>query len=181
MGQINVTKDQLEYTSHPDGEYWVQLVGFKPQNAKNKVPADSFNLRPQLRITDNQNQELNNKSVLYNLNTQAGFILRDFCHMFGILMDGETPDMAAAGEAGDFSLPGMFTPFDPDDAKKWGPYTGPLLNAKGRIEVVNVPKQRKKADGSGYETVPNETQNDIKRFFCAVPGCAVNHKDNLIR
>lgn len=175
MGQIKIAKDSLEYESYPAGEYFVQCNGFKPAFSKDKK---SYNMRPILRITGHAT--LDGKTVLTYLNSGATFILRDFTHAFGLLLDGETPDQAALGEAGDFNFPpGEFLNFDPQKPESWQ-YVGPLLGRTARVELALT--QSMKKDSAGVlQPVPNTFRNEIKRFFCAVPGCSVAHKESLIR
>ncbi len=173
-GRLKISKGSLEYESYPSGDYFVQCNGFKPSFSKKR---DSVNLKPVLRITGHPT--LDGKPVMSNLNSGATFILRDFAHCFGLLLPGETPEMAAVGAAGDFDFPpGEFLNFDPQKPEGWQ-YAGPLMGRTGRIELVQV--QSMKNTPGGLVAVPNQFRNEVKRFYCAVPGCCVAHKDNLIR
>lgn len=175
MSRIKVSRESLEYETYPAGEYLLEIGGFKPQFAKDRK---SVNLRPVLRIKNHQN--LNGKPVFFNANTNAGFMLREFCHASGLLMVGESPEIAARGEGGDFEFPpGEFLNFDESKPEGWQ-YAGPLLGRTLRIELVEVQAMKKNSKGD-MEAVPNKMRNDIKRFFCAVAGCKVTHKENLIR
>ena len=175
MGRLKISKESLEYQVYPAGEYVVEMGGFKPKFAGSK---QSINLNPILRIKNHP--ALSGKTVFFNANTGASFLLRDFCHAAGMMMVGETPEMASKGEAGDFEFPpGDFLNFDPQKPENWK-YAGPLLGKMLKIELVE--RQSMKKDQAGnLVPVPNQTRNEIKRFFCAIQGCGVAHKENLIR
>ena len=168
MAQIKVSRESLEFETFPPGDYVVQLHGFRPKKSKDK---NSTNLQPQLKIVGHPT--LAGKHVFFNLNDGAGFIIRDFVHCMGLFMDNEVPGQEV-GDRG-LELPGEFVNWDDADPSK-AQYAGPLLGRTGRIELAETQAR----DKSG-NAVPNKTRNEVKRFYCAAPGCTVQHKESLIR
>lgn len=163
MAKMHVEGTPL--TAYPGGEYTVQFNGFKPKLSKK---GDSINLNPILRVVGHPT--LADKLVFYNCND--GFFpgIIDLVHAFGLELVDESDN------AGD--IPGDFLGYDPANLSTLAHtvYAGPLLGRTGRLELVE--QQKVGRDGN---PIPNETSNAVKRFFCQVPGCKVNHKDNLIK
>ena len=139
----------------PTGFYEVRLDGFKPAMSKN---GGSINLNPILKMVNVSDPELVGKDVYFNLNTNFFTGIVDFVHAFGLEMipDGD-----------EFTIPGDFQGADAPDPKKWGPYQGPLLGKQAKLEMAEAD------NGKGGTTVK------VKRFFCSVPGCTVQHSDSL--
>ena len=130
------------------GVYMVRLDGFKPRKSKS---GDSVNLYPTLKIINHPTANDNN--VFENLNSSAGWVLKDFVHAFGLPMDNG-------------SLPGDFQGPD-DDPTKWT-YVGPLKGRTAKLEVA----MKDNTKGGMIDAV--------KRYFCAVPGCQEKHSESLI-
>lgn len=161
MAKITVPKKQLEPPAKlPGGVYEIMCKGFKPQWTKGTDPtkSKSINLCPQLNVINNSNGEFNGKPVYDWLNQNAGWIINDFCHAFGL-------EMVDKGDSVD--IPGEFV--GPDgDPTKWT-YNGPLTNATGNVELVEIDSNK-----GGKLTV-------VKRYICKVPGCTTQHSENLVR
>ena len=102
------------------------------------------------------------------MNSKAGFILFDFVHAAGLQMD-EIQDEFAGTEKAKLTIPGIFDGADanPDDPSKWS-YQGPLLNRTMEVELAETEYQGKK-------------RNEVRQFYCAVPGCTEKHSTNLIK
>lgn len=154
---LGAPKDSLEGRKLlPAGRYAVRLDGFKPKLSKNKENP-SVNLYPQLKVVNNPS--LNGSTLFNPLNQGAGFILRDFSHMFGQMEQviGDT-----------VTIPGHFMP-DPNAPTDYSRFTyqGPLLGMVGELEL-GVNKSPKGKD-----------QNYIKAYYCRVAGCQVNHSTEL--
>lgn len=152
MPNLKIPKESLEGPKKlPIGIVDVRLDGFSPDWSQKK---DSYNLMPNMRIINNP--DYHDRKVNDWLNSRAGWVMRDFCHCFGIQL---------AGPDDDPEFPGEFTPSGEADPKKWN-YQGPLLGRTGKLELAE-------ADGGKYV--------NIKRYLCQVPGCTVKHSENLIR
>jgi hypothetical protein len=156
----------------PAGTIQVMFKGFKPKLSKPKPDkAQSINMNPELVIVNDSRQSqdgkpLNGQKLFENLNLSFLPRLQDFVHAFGQVMT----------EAGDnVDLPGYFDgdTSNPDPAH-WGAYQGPLLNEIATVELAEV-KSRK----SGAK--PTDMQTDIKRYFCRVQGCTVQHMESLLQ
>lgn len=157
MPKIRPPKESLqEKQPVPAGIYSFRLDGFSPKSS-NK--GDSTNLNPKLVIVNDPN--FNDNRIFENLNSEAGWIQKDFCHSLGIEME--------EGEI----FPGEF--LGPNDKPDQWSYIGPLLGRIGQCEVVLVPKQ----DANGNQKAG--FKNSIKRYICAIPGCQVKHTANLIK
>jgi hypothetical protein len=181
MPNLTFPKSALEPRPNlPAGRITVMFKGFKPKSSKTANEATgekSTNLNPELLIindarTGPDGKPLNGQKVWTSLN--LGFLpaVQDFFHALGVPLQ----------ESGDnVDLPGYF---DGDtsnpDPSKWGTFQGPAINETAELELVEV--QANKKDSSGkYVPDPTKTRTDIKRYFCRVPGCQVQHLESLIR
>lgn len=173
MAKFTVNRESLEGGEvYPAGIYQFQMSGFKPKLTNPSPGKDrSTNLRPQMKITGHS--QLDGKPIFAELNEKAGFVILDFTHALGLKMDNEDNDAVPA------EIPGEFINWDPAKPEA-SSYAGPLLGRVGQVELAEVPA-KKKNDKGEYEVVPNKFRNEIKRFICAVPGCQVKHRDNLIK
>jgi hypothetical protein len=144
--------------------------GFKPKMSKNKEKP-SVNLNPELVIVNDaritpDGKPLNGQKLFESLNLSFLPRVQDFFHALGAPMT----------ESGDnVELPGYF---DGDtsnpDPTKWGQFHGPAINEIAELELAEVPSRK-----SGAK--PTDTQTDIKRYYCRVPGCTVQHMESLIQ
>ena len=133
---------------------------FEMKKAKEKPGKQvSVNLNPVLTIINNGT--LQNRRIPENLNTQAGWVQKDFVHSLGLKMD-------------DGNLPGDFvcTVHGPacaeflDHPDKFT-YQGPMSGQVGECEVVMVPNNK------------GGTRAAVKQYICKVPGCTEYHSENL--
>lgn len=171
MPNLTFPKSALEPRAQlPAGIVTVIFEGFKPKLSKNKEKP-SVNLNPQLKIVndsrvDASGKSLNGQKVFDSLNLSFLPRLQDFVHAFGeeLVENGDNVD-----------LPGYF---DGDtsnaDPAQWGQYHGPLLGRQAQLELVEVPSRKPGAK-------PTDTQVDIKRYICSVPGCGTRHMESLIQ
>jgi len=162
MPTIKIAKESLEGPKRiPPGIYWVRFDGFNPQPTKEATRTgdltSSINLLPDLKIVNNSDFH-DRKPGKEWLNSNAGWVLRDFSHCFGVPLAGtaEAPE-----------LPGEFVPPDEPDPSKWR-YQGPYIGRTGQVELTEVYGQ----DGKGPYI-------NIKRYLCAIPGCKENHIQDL--
>jgi hypothetical protein len=157
MSVLKVPKDSLEGKPQiRPGMYQFRLDGFKPDLSKEKPGKDrSINLNPQMKIINNI--EFDGAPIYHNLNIQAGWILKDFCHALGVPMGGPDHD----------EIPGEFQPGPPSPPKDWK-YVGPLMGKTGRVEIVSVPSNK------------GGTFSAVKKFLCNVPGCQETHTESLV-
>ena len=173
MANLSFLKTTLEPRPNlPPGMLRFIFTGFKPKLSKKQEGKEqSINLNPQIKIVENpnigpDNKPLNGQPIFENLNLKFVPRIQDFCHALGCAMteNGENVD-----------IPGYFDgdTNNPDPAQ-WGAYHGPLLNEVGTVELAEV-KSRK----AGAK--PTDTQTDIKRYICRVPGCTVNHMESLLQ
>jgi hypothetical protein len=173
MPNLTFPKSALEPRPNlPAGRITVMFKGFKPKLSKKQEGKEqSVNLNPELIIINDSRstpdgKPLNGQKLFDSLNLSFLPRLQDFVHAFG------TP-MTESGDNVD--LPGYF---DGDtsntDPAKWGNYQGPLTNETAELELAEVPSRKAGAK-------PTDTQVDIKRYFCRVPGCQVQHMESLIR
>ena len=176
MAQIAIPKSSLEpRPPMPTGLHEVMFNGFKPKLSKPQVGKEqTVNMNPELKIinsphVDKEGKPLNGAKVFTSLNLAFGPGVLDFVHCFG-------QEMTENGD--NVEIPGMF---DGDtsspDPTKWGAYHGPLLGEVGKIEMAEVsvdPKFNKNAK-------PGDTRSELKRYYCRVPGCTVNHLESMIR
>ena len=155
MAKIKIKKESLEGPKRiPPGIYTLRFDGFEPAWTKAK---DSYNLNPVMKIINHP--ELNDRRVYDNLNSNAGWIMHDLCHCFGVPL---------AGTADDPELPGEFTPAGETDPTKWK-YRGDLSGQTGQVEVAEATSNTGK------------TYINVKRYLCQIPGCTDRHSDNLIK
>ena len=155
MPRLGVSKESLEQKPPvPEGLYEVRFDGFAPKTSKK---GDSINYNPVLKIVNNAHG-FNDRRIFENLNSNAGWSQKDFCHGFGLAMltEGDT-----------FYIPGDFQsdPTSPSDVTKWK-YTGPLSGRIAKMYLIV----------SEYE---GKQSNKIQRILCAIPGCAEKHSDKL--
>jgi hypothetical protein len=162
--QMGYTKDELSGAQPvPAGKYTLQLKGFRPKASKD---GQSVSLNAGLAIVGNA--EYDGRRVFAGLNSKAGFILFDFVHAAGLQMD-EVQDEFAGTEKAKLTIPGIFDGSDanPDDPSKWS-YQGPMLNRTMEAELAETEYEGKK-------------RNEVRQFYCAVPGCTEKHSTNLIK
>ena len=151
MPKIMVPKESLEGKPPlPAGIFTFRCDGFLPKLSKD---TKSVNLQPKMRVINHATH--NDAPIFENLNSQAGWVQRDFVHSLGIKMDG--PD--------ETQLPGEFQGPDADPSQ-WK-YVGPIVGRTGQVELTQVPNLK-----GGMRTVP-------KRYLCAILGCTVKHSDSL--
>jgi len=156
MPKISVPKESLEGKKPlTPGIYDVRLDGFEPKRSRE---GSTINLNPVMKVINNPNG-LNDNRAFCNLNTAAGWIMKDFAACFGFELEG--PDKS--------DLPGEFVLIDPskdgNDPSNWK-YEGPLLQKTGKLEIA--------------ERIYNgKVQADIKRFFSQHP--AVQCSGNLMK
>jgi hypothetical protein len=153
---LGAPKDSLEPKALiPEGRYTVRCDGFKPKASKNKENP-SVNLNPVLKVINHPT--LNGESVFTSLNQNAGFILKDFSHMFGL-------DIETHGDT--VSIPGHFmpNPAAPQDFAQYR-YQGPCLGQTGDLLVA-------------HKVYENKPQYYIKAYFCRKPGCTEKHSMEL--
>lgn len=171
MPTIKVPVGSLKgFSALPAGNYQVRLDGFEPKYSKKK---DSVNLQPKMIVINNPDAELNDGKhrAFDNLNSQAGWVMIDFCHAFGERMTGEEDGVPMENwSSPDVGLPGEFkeNPAFPGDPSKWT-YVGPLTGKIAIIEIVQVP---------GFKNAA-KMQGVINKYFCQVPGCTHQHQESL--
>lgn len=150
MPKITPPKESLEGKPPlPPDVYSVRLDGFKPKKSK---AGDTVNANPVMKVINHPT--LNDRNVFDNLNSAAGWVMKDFCHAFGLQMDNG-------------SLPGEF-PGTGDDPASWGEYVGPLKGRTAKIQIVRADNGR------------GGTKDAIKRYFCAIPNCQERHSESLV-
>ncbi len=162
--QMSWQKDELSGAPPvPAGRYTLQLKGFRPKASKD---GKSVNLNAEFEIIGAPEYE--HRRVFHSLNSGAGFIIFDFVHACGLQME-EVQDEFAGTEKANLTPPGVFDGSDahPDDPTQWK-YQGPLTNKTLEVELAETEYQGKK-------------RNEIRQFFCAVPGCTEKHSTNLIK
>lgn len=155
MRRMGVSKDSLEgQRPLPAGFVDFRVDGFKPKRSKDK---QSVNFNPQLKVINHPT--LNDSRVFFNLNSNAGWIMKDFVHSLGLQME-EDGDQAF--------MPGSWQEdqADVDNPEKYT-YTGPMLGRTGRCEI-GVRKDDK-----------NRDQSYVRQFLCAIPGCQEKHSTDL--
>jgi hypothetical protein len=154
--------------------------GFKPALSK-PVPGkdQTVNLNPEIVIVNSpltfgkDNRPLNGQKIFTSLNIAFMPAVQDFFHCFGeqLTVDDENESV---------DIPGSFSngTSDPNPAL-WGQYQGNIVNAIGRIEIVET--QANKKENGQWVPDPTKTRSEIKRYFCNVPGCQTIHLESLIR
>jgi hypothetical protein len=178
MPQIRVNKETLKgFEQLPVGTYTLRLDGFEPKFSQDKK---SVNLRPKLVVVGNANPELNDGKhrAFDTLNSQAGWIHIEFCHGFGLQLDGEENGVPMENwSAPTVGIPGQFNPdpADADNPEKWT-YEGPLLGKTTQVEIVSIPGFKK----GTKERDPNKPQSVIGKYYCTVPGCQHKHLESLV-
>ena len=152
----------------PNGLYELQVTNFRPKVAKS---GESLNYNAEFTISGNPLYE--NRKVFHPLNTSFAVAIRDFSHACGVPLE-EIPNPENPSENLQV-LPGTFenAKENPDDPSKWGKYIGPLTNKIFKAELVTT-------------TYQGKNKNEIRCFFCAIPGCAekepdIKHSQNLIK
>jgi hypothetical protein len=156
MPKIRAPKESLEgRPTLPAGIYHFRVDGFIPKKSKD---GNSVNLQPKMRIINHATA--NDQPIFENLNSQAGWVQRDFCHALGIQMEQNGQPHPEGTD-----LPGEFT--GPEgDPSQWK-YIGPIVGRTGQVELHIV------SNGKGG------TKAAPKRYICAVPGCTVKHTETL--
>jgi hypothetical protein len=148
----------------PPGIYDFKLVGFKPK----KASTGSINLNARFEMINHPDHA--GKKVYDGLNEGAAFYWTDFCHALGLPMETD------GQKDGNSWLPGEFYGYDAnhkeDDITTWE-YKGPLVGRVAKIEIAV----------GNYQGRDN---NKIKRYFCALPDCAVKfpkirHIEDLLK
>lgn len=159
MPKIVAPKESLEgrnYDLIPAGVYQYRVDGFKPKRSNDK---QSINLQPQMKIINHAT--LNDQNIFENLNSNAGWVQRDFCHALGLRLDGPNEENG---------LPGDFIGDQNADPATWR-YQGPIIGKVGRCEVQHEPAKDKQGNLTG------KMRANIKKYFCAIPGCQIKHGD----
>lgn len=173
MPNLTFPKTALEPRANlPAGTIQVVFNGFKPKLSKKQEGKEqSVNLNPDLKVINDQRSDasgksLNGQKLFDSMNLSFLPRLQDFVHAFG-------SEMVEDGE--NVNLPGYW---DGDtsqhDPTKWGAYHGPLQGEIATIELAEVPSRKAGAKAT-------DTQVDIKRYICRVPGCTTQHMESLIR
>lgn len=156
MPKFGLSKEALE--GRPPvagGIYDFRLDGFKPAVAKK---GGSVNLNPDLKIINNA--DFNDFKIFASLNEGFPPAVIGIVHALGM-------EMVTNAEGG-ADIPGEF--LGGQDPKSWS-YTGPLVGRTGKVEVQQVDR----TDGK-----PGQ-RTEIKRFICALPGCAEVHPESYIK
>lgn len=171
MANLTFPKSALEPRPQlPAGMIQVMFTGFKQKLSKKKEGKEqSVNLNPVLTIVNDSRtgpdgKILNGQKLFESLNLSFLPRVQDFFHCFGLelIEDGDNVD-----------LPGSFANGTSDpNPEKWGLYSGAAINEIGDLELIEVPSRKAGAK-------PTDKQTDIKRYICRVPGCTVNHMENL--
>lgn len=179
MPNLTFPKSALEPRPNlPAGSIQVMFKGFKPKLSKKQPDKEqSVNLNPELVIvndsrSDKSGKPLNGQKLFETLNLSFMPRLQDFCHAFGQPMGGEDDTDNAH-----VSIPGYFDNEPVMQAAgwhEWGLYHGPLEGEYATVELAEVKSRKPNAKST-------DTQTDIKRYVCRVPGCTVNHMESLIR
>jgi len=170
MPKVIFTQEKIEtqFQQAPEGLYKFKMLGFKPSKSKN---GDSINFNPILELVDTtdgsavpKNQDGSNMTSQYwaGLNSKADGIVNDFCHCFGLPMEG--PPTA-------LEIPGIFDG-PADDPSKWQ-YKGPLIGRTGTAMLII----------SEYN---NKKSNKIKYYVCGIADCTtrfpkVRHSTDLTK
>jgi len=155
----------------PNNVYFLQVSGFRPKIAKS---GESLNYNGEFTIV--QNPQYDGRKVFHPLNTAFAIAIWDFVHACGCEMETITVPISADEDQHEESvLPGIFegAADNPDNPEKWGKYMGPLTNKIFKAELTTTTYQGKQ-------------KNEIRMFFCALPGCAtkypdVKHSTNLVK
>ncbi len=156
MPRMGVSKASLEPRPPlPAGQYFFRVDGFKPAPSSK---GDTTNFNPIMKVVNNPNG-LNDRDIYFNLNSAAGWILKDFVHSLGLAMEIEGDDAF---------IPGKFLedPADPANVKKYR-YEGPIIGKIGRCEVA-IRKSNKGND-----------QSYVRALFCSIQGCLEKHSTDL--
>jgi hypothetical protein len=180
MPNLTFPKSALEPRPNlPAGMIQVMFKGFKQKlSAKKPDKEQTVNMNPELVVVNDSRtlpdgKSLNGQKVFDSLNLSFMPRVQDFFHCFGV-------EMVENGDNVDF--PGFF---DGDttqtDCAKWGAYHGGGLNEIGTIELVETQANKKDPATGQYVPDPTKTRTEIKRYICRVPGCQVQHMENLIR
>jgi len=170
MANLVIPRESIEGgDAVPAGLYNLRLDDFKPKPSKAK---DSVNLNPILKIVGTGNPDIDEKRIFFNMNTNFGPGLTDLVHAAGL-------EMARVGD--DYAIPGRFDGPD-DDPTKWVYGAKDGFSLKGKVlhaELVETPSLtedgKPRVDAKGNVKMRNE----IKVFFCVVPGCEVIHSKSL--
>jgi len=162
--QMNFSKEQISGKPPvPSGPYTLQFKGFKPKTAGKEK--DSVSLNAEFAIVGHSEHE--GRRVFAGLNSKAAWQIVDFVHACGLTME-EVQDGNQGTEAAQFTIPGVFEGADkhPTDPEQWK-YLGPLTNKTFQVELGETEYQGKK-------------RNEVRQYFCAVPGCQEKHSTNLL-
>jgi hypothetical protein len=165
---FNQEKIESQFKIVPEGLYQVKVLGFKPAKSKG---GDSINFNPILELvgtTDGSpcpKQEDGSpitSQYWAGLNSKADGIVNDFCHCFGLPMEG--PPTA-------LEIPGIFD--GPEGEPSRWQYKGPLVGRIGKAYLIQ----------QEYNT---RQSNKIKYYVCAVPDCPtrfpkVRHSTDLTK
>jgi hypothetical protein len=180
MPNLTFPKSALEPRPNlPAGPIQVMFTGFKPKLSKKQEGKDqTVNMNPELKIindprTDASGKSLNGLKVFESLNLSFMPRVLDFVHAFGYTMDGED----ATDPDAPVSFPGTFENepvYTAAGWHEWGAYSGPLLNEVATLILKEVPSRKQGAKAT-------DTQVDIDKYVCRVPGCTQRHMESLIR
>ena len=179
MANLTFPKSALEPRPNvPAGKITVMFKGFKPKLSKKQEGKDqTVNLNPELVIVNDSRsfpdgKPLNGAKLFESLNLSFLPRVQDFCHALGVPLTEDGDNV---------TLPGYFDgDNDNPDPTRWGNFQGPMLNETLELELVEVQANKKGPDGK-YHPDPTKTRTDIKRYFCRVPGCQVQHLESLIQ
>ena len=182
MPNLTFPKSALEpRPAFKPGVYDIMFKGFKPAlSAKKPDKEQTVNLNPELVIVNSpetfpDGKPYNGSKIMTSLNLSFLPAVQDFFHCFG-------DSLVEREENGEqvVDLPGSFANgTSHPDPKMWGPYSGVIVNAIGKVELVET--QANKKVGNTYVPDPTKTRSEIKRYICNVPGCAVQHLETMIR
>jgi hypothetical protein len=173
--RLGVSKDKIEGAiALPAGIYDLKLASFKPKfskpNPQNPGAPLSLNLNAMMVVVNNPQYDGSNgeraSAVFEGLNQNAGWIMLDFCHAFGLPLETD---------GNEYWLPGSWdsdASFDPNNAETYK-YVGPLLGRTCRVEV-------------GIETYNGKDTNKVRRYLCAIDDCAtkfpeIKHREDLLK
>ena len=150
----------------PQGIYRVRMMGFKPKFSKLKdgqTGPTSLNYNAQMQVIGRPDLEEKGPRFVYEgLNENAGWVMQDFCHAFGLPME---TDGAASWFPGEW---------DGEEGKaETYKYRGPLVGQEAEIEL-------------GIDSYLGKENNKVSRYLCRVAQCAqkfpkINHSANLLK
>lgn len=173
--RMSISKDKIEgKDAIPAGIYELKLVSFKPKfskpNFSNPNAPSSLNLNAMMVVVNNPQHDGSNgerpAAIFEGLNQNAGWIMLDFCHAFGLPMETD---------GNEYWLPGSWDSeanFDQNNAETYK-YVGPLVGRVAKVEV-------------GMDSYNGKDTNKVRRYFCAVDDCEtkfpeIKHREDLLK